>query len=160
MKLTRNPVRSAVLVGLALLVFAGLGAVATAADMNKAVDYRQNIMKSIGANAADIGLMLKGDVPFSASQVAAHAGAINALAKILPDAIPAGSAVGESKLKPEVFDHLDEFKKYATALDTESAKLVQIAQSGGDAKAVGAQVGVMGKEACGACHKAFRKPLQ
>ena len=160
MKLIHNATRSALLAGLALALFAGLGAAATAADMTKAVDYRQNIMKSIGANAADIGLMLKGEVPFSDAQVAAHATAINALAKIIPDAVPAGSDVGKTYAKPEIWTHMDEFKKYAAALETESAKLIKVAEAGGDAKAVQAQVAVMGKEACGACHKAFRKPLQ
>lgn len=160
MILTQQTIRIAGLVGAALGAFVAAGTIATAADMTKAVDYRQNVMKSIGANAADIGMMLKGDVPFSDTQVVAHATAINALAKIIPDIVPAGSDVGKSNLKPEVWQHMDEFKKYAAALETESAKLIQIAQAGGDAAAVGAQVGAMGKAACGACHKEFRKPLQ
>jgi len=38
----------------------------------------------------------------------------------------------------------------------ESAKLAKVAE-GGDMKAFGAQYKAMAKNACGACHKAFRE---
>lgn len=147
------------LAGFSVLALALGGAAATAADMAKAIQYRENVMKSNGANVADIGLMLKGEVPFSKERVVAHATAINAMAKIIPDLFPAGSDVGKTNAKPELWQHMDEVKTLASRLETESAKLIEVAKTG-DQKAVAAQVGVMGKEACGACHQKFRKPLK
>jgi cytochrome c556 len=147
--------------GLSVLAIAVGTAGAMAADMGKAIEYRQNLMKSIGGNAADITLMLKGEVPFSAEQVAAHATAINALAKIIPDAVPAGSGpeAGKTYAKPEIWQKMDDFKAHANTLVTESAKLIQVAKSG-DQAAIGKQVGVMGKEGCGGCHQTYRTPLK
>ena len=50
----------------------------------------------------------------------------------------------------------DEFKKVLMAFQAESAKLVKIAD-GGDMEAFSAQFKAMGKNACKACHKTFRK---
>ena len=150
--------RAAALAALALA--AGIAA-AGAADMAKVIDYRQNLMKTNGAQAADIGLILKGDVPFGAANIAAHAEAIHQMSKLLLGAFPQGSgpAAGKTRAKDEIWTKWEDFKKDATALETESAKLVEIAK-GGDMKAIGQQVAVMGKEACGACHQDFRAQAQ
>ncbi|HLI11196.1 MAG TPA: cytochrome c [Alphaproteobacteria bacterium] len=132
-----------------------------AADMGKVIEYRRNVMKAIGAHAADIVLILKGEVPFGASDILAHAEAINAMSKLVPALVPPGSGpeAGDTNAKPEIWQNMDKFKADAERLQTESAKLVEVAKSG-DMKAIGAQVAVLGKEACGACHKEFRKPLK
>lgn len=144
-----------------VIALAGWTAAPKAADMAKVIEYRQNVMKSLGSHAADIGLVVKGEVPFKAEHVVAHAEAINAMSKLLPDLTPkgSGSEAGKTRIKDEVWQKPDELKKYVNALQTESAKLVEIAK-GGDMSAIGAQVGVMGKQACGACHEEFRKPAQ
>ena len=149
--------RTALLAGFSALALA-VGVVASGAeDMAKIIDYRQNIMKSNGAQAADILMIIKGDVPFGATNVEAHAEVIHALSKLVLDAFPKGSgtAAGKTRAKDEIWSDWDGFKKDAMALETESAKLVEVAK-GGDMKAIADQVAVMGKDGCGACHKDFR----
>jgi len=145
---------------LALGVAAGSAAYA-AGDMAKAIEYRRNLMKAIGGHAADIGLIVKGEVPYGAPHILAHAEAINAMSKLIVEATPKGSGpeAGDTNAKDDIWQKWDDFKAAAARLDTESAKLVQVAK-GGDMKAIGAQVAAMGKNACGGCHTEFRKPLK
>jgi cytochrome c556 len=136
------------------------GAMAFAQDMGKVIEYRRNVMKSLGAHASDIGLILKGQVPFGTDHILAQAQAIQAMSKLIPDLVPAGSGTeaGETNALPAIWQEPDKFKALAGKLETESAKLVEVAK-GGDKQAIGAQMAVVGKEGCGACHKEFRKPL-
>ena len=140
--------------GLALA--AGIGT-SGAEDMAKIIDYRQNVMKTNGAQAADIGLILKGEVPFGAKNVVAHAEVIHEMSTLVLDLFPKGSgaAAGKTRAKDEIWSDWDGFTKAAKALETESAKLIEVAK-GGDMKAIAAQVAAMGKDGCGACHKEFR----
>ena len=154
-------VKTAWLAGLSTLVLAAAVTASKAEDMAKVIEYRQNIMKTNGAQAADIGMILKGEVPFGAENVVAHAEVIHTLSKLVLDAFPKGSgpAAGKTKAKDEIWTKWDDFKKDAMALETESAKLVEVAKTG-DMKAIAAQVNAMGKEACGACHEDFRSKAQ
>lgn len=139
-----------------------LGTLAAGAqDMAKAIEYRQNLMKAMGGHAADLALIVKGEVPYGTAHLVAHAEAINALSKLIVDAAPKGSgeAAGKTNAKDEIWQKWDEFKAAAARLESESAKLVQVAKSG-DTKAFGQQFAVTGKEGCGGCHKEFRKPLK
>ncbi|MFI4988407.1 MAG: c-type cytochrome, partial [Alphaproteobacteria bacterium] len=124
-------------------------------------DYRQNIMKANGVNAADIAMILKGEVPFDAKNVVAHAEAIHALSTLVAAAFPkgSGSGAGKTRAKDEIWTQWDDFTKLAMALESESAKLVEVAKTG-DMKAIAAQVGALGKNACGACHNDFRQAAQ
>lgn len=97
-------VKTAWLAGLSVLVLAADVSASGAEDMAKILDYRQNIMKTNGAQAADIGMILKGEVPFGAANVVAHAEVIHALSKLIPDAFPKGSgaAAGKTRAKDEI----------------------------------------------------------
>ena len=150
-------VRTALLAGFSAVALAAGVAASGAEDMAKIIDYRQNLMKSNGQQAADIGMILKGDVPFGAMNVVAHAEVIHALSRLVLEAFPKGSgtAAGKTRAKDEIWSDWDGFKKDAMALETESAKLVEVAK-GGDMKAIADQVAALGKNACGACHKDFR----
>ena len=132
---------------------------AYAQDMGKLIDYRRNVMKAIGAATSDIVMNLKGQVPFGAEHVAAEAEAIHALSKVVPSLFPAGSGpdAGDTNALPAIWEHMDQVKTLAGKLESESAKLAEVAKAG-DMKAIGEQMGVLGKEACGACHHDFRKP--
>jgi cytochrome c556 len=66
------------------------------------------------------------------------------------------STKGEkSAALPAVWDKAGEFKQAHERLETETAKLVQVAKTG-DEGAVKAQLGAVGK-ACGGCHESFRQ---
>jgi cytochrome c556 len=153
-------VKSVLAAGLCTTVML-LGAAAYAQDMGKVIEYRRNVMKSLGAHAADIGLILKGQVPYGTDHILAQAEAIHAMSALIPSLVPPGSGpeAGESNALPAIWQDMDKFKAIAAKLESESAKLVEVAKAG-DKQAIGAQVQVMGKEACGACHQDFRKKPQ
>ncbi len=156
----RIAVKSVLAAGLCTTVML-VGAAAYAQDMGKVIEYRRNVMKSLGAHAADIGLILKGQVPYGTDHILAQAEAIHAMSTLVPSLVPPGSGpeAGESNALPAIWQDMDKFKAIAGKLESESAKLVEVAKAG-DKQAIGAQVQVMGKEACGACHQDFRKKPQ
>jgi cytochrome c556 len=85
-----------------------------------------------------------------------HARAMADLAKVAAHVFPKGSNFGETRAKGEIWAKPGEFKKVVMTFQMESAKLAKVAE-GGDMKAFGAQYKAMAKNACGACHKAFRE---
>lgn len=157
----RRIIETACLAGAFGVALAGVALQGQAADMAKAIEYRQNVMKSIGSNVDNIVLMIKGQVPFNAQHVVVFAEDINNLSKLIPDLVPPGSGpeAGDTRAKPEIWQKMDEFKADAEKLTTESAKLIEVAK-GGDQAATFQQAVAMGKDACGGCHESFRKPKE
>jgi len=145
--------------GFSVLALAVGGAAASAQDMAKVIEYRRNLMKADGAHAADILLIMNGQVPFNGQHIVAHAEAIHAMSMLYLDIVPPGSGpeAGDTNALPSIWQNMDRWKEYTVKLQTESAKLVEVAKTG-DKKAIADQIGVIGKEACGACHQDFRKP--
>ncbi len=119
------------------------------------IKHRQAVMKAVGGHMGAMGAILKGKVKFT-GDLKTHARAMADLAVIAERVFPEGSDFGETRALPEIWDKPKEFKKVVDAFKTESAKLAKIA-GGGDVKAFGDQFKAMGKNACGACHKAFRE---
>jgi cytochrome c556 len=140
------------LAGAALLALAQGAAQADSAD--KVIAYRQLVMKSIGAHIGAIVSVVKGEVSYT-GHVAAHASAIAAAARMIPDIFPEGTAEGETRAKPEIWQDWEKFTAAAGTVQREAAKLAEVA-AGGDVAAIGAQLGALGN-GCGGCHKPFRK---
>ena len=149
LSLTAGLLGSAIVLGAATVFAAGDGATA--------IKERQAIMKSIGAH---MGGIKAGVAAGDGKAVASHAKAINALAGVAGNFFPKGSGpeAGETRALPKIWEEWDGFVKAAGVLVAESAKLASVAEGGGDAAAMGAQFGKMGKEGCGGCHKPYRKP--
>ena len=118
------------------------------------IKYRRNVMKSHAAHIGAIGGIVKGQVPYT-GHVAVHASALQGTSKLILQLFPEGSGIGETRAKPEIWQRWSEFEQAAKRLQRETAKLVQIAESG-DIKQITPQFIAVGK-ACGGCHKAFRK---
>jgi len=66
-----------------------------------------------------------------------------------------GKGWKETRLKPEFFSQQDEVKTVAMAFNKEANELAKVAE-GGDVAAIKAQFAKVG-DACGACHKKFRR---
>ena len=152
--------KNALTIGMALAlagVMAGLSASTAFAQGNAAgvIQYRQKVMGAQSGHLGGIGQILKNKLDFTA-HIPQHAQAISDLAKLLPDLFPDGTQKGKTDALPEIWQDRDDFKDKANALETEAAKLAQVARSG-DASAIGAQVKKVGK-ACGGCHKKYRQP--
>lgn len=121
------------------------------------IKYRQKVMSSIGAHIGSIGAVLKGEVSYT-GHVAAHARAMHDASLMIDDIFPKGSDVGETRAKPEIWQNWAKFEAATKTFQAASKELARIAETG-DMAAVGAQMKKVG-EACGGCHKPFRKKKQ
>ena len=139
-----------------LFAMAVFGAPVSAADdAASVISYRQKVMSAIGAHMGSIGAVLKGEVSFT-GHVAGHARSLQAMSMVAADIFPPGSGDGETRAKAEIWTKSADFEKALKAFQDASGKLVEAADSG-DMAAVGAAMGNLG-QACGGCHKPFRKP--
>ena len=127
--------------------------VEAANEPENVIKYRQNVMRAITGHIAAIAGVLKGEVTY-AEHIVAHARAMHATSMMIPDIFPAGSGVGETRAKPEIWQNWSKFETAAKTLETATGELARVAESG-DMAAIGAQLGKVG-EACGGCHKPFR----
>ena len=145
------------MIAVALGVSFGLAGQAFAADAPEdIIKYRKAVMKANGAHLGAIAAVVKGKVSFG-THVAEHARGINGMSKLVSDIFPKGTSAKESpntRALPAIWDDRPKFEAAVKALQTESAKMVKIADSG-DVGAIGAQLKNLGK-ACGGCHKPFR----
>jgi cytochrome c556 len=139
------------LIALALIV----AATAQAADGQAVFEKRADTMKQMGKPFyLSIGRVVKGTQPLGPDTVSA-AETVAGLAKGLEPALFApGSAVGATKMKPEIFTEPERVAALTAQVREAVAKLVPAAQSG-DKAALAAAYGAA-NEACLACHKAFR----
>ena len=119
------------------------------------IKYRQQVMQALGAHAAAIAAVVKGEVSF-AGNVAAHAESLAAMAKLIPGLFPSGTddRSFDTRALPKIWQDRARFTALAEETETESARLAEIAVSG-DADAIAGQFVKVAK-ACGGCHKAFR----
>jgi cytochrome c556 len=114
---------------------------------------RTATMKSIGKALRAIRVFVKAgqmkELAESSMQVAEFIDRI-------PELSPKGSAFGEkSRIKPEVWEDFDQYKKLAEKSSAAARALAKAAGSGDKDSAAGA-FRAFGKS-CGACHKPFRK---
>lgn len=155
MPITKRRLRHAILRSLATLVaLAGIDAVEAADEPANVIKYRQTIMQSHGAHLRPIVMVIKGEVSYT-GHIAAHARAAHAVSLMLDDVFPDGTDVGDTRARPEIWQDKAQFAAAVKALQTATGELVSVAESG-DLAAVGAQLKKVG-QACGGCHKPFRK---
>jgi cytochrome c556 len=119
------------------------------------VKYRQAVMKGMGSNLKEIGLIVKGEVP-RPQDLVPHATAMHDAAIMLPDLWTADTAPDKQKTdaKPEIWTDSAKFSAAITAYSDATAKLLELAKAG-DQAGVAAQYDAIGKT-CGDCHDAFR----
>jgi cytochrome c556 len=130
-----------------------------AQDAKTAISMRQSAMKGFGGHYKAISGFLKEGMG-SAEDVAKRAGEMSATAKMLPSYFPAKSGmdmVTDPKTRADamIWTDMAKFESFAALLAAEADKLATVAKTG-DKEAIQAQLGVIGKNACGACHGTFR----
>ena len=125
--------------------------VVSAAQFDKVIEARQQLMKDIGGTSKAMR---------SAADAAAVAASADKLAelfaKINADSFPEGSAEG-SRSKPEIWEQWDKFAGAAKNAADLANSIATKARAGEDTAAL---VKGFGKSACGSCHRPFRKPKQ
>lgn len=119
-----------------------------------AIKYRKGVYAVMGWNFGPMAAMAKGDRPYDAAAFARHADIVAYLSKLPLEGFVPGSESGETKAKPEIWLDMDDFKAKLEKMQTEAAKLADVAK-GGDFNAAKAQLGETGK-ACKACHDKYR----
>ncbi len=131
-----------------IFLMTGAGA-AWAQQFDKVIAERQELMKGIGG--ASKALRSAAD----AAAVAASADKlVAAFAKINADTFPKGSADG-SRSKPEIWEQWDDFTKAAKNAVTLAQAIATKARAGENTAEL---VKAFGRNACGSCHRPFRKP--
>ena len=116
---------------------------------------RRALMKANGDEAKMGGAMVKGEAPFDLAKARKMFATFQDASAKAPALFPDNSKTGgDTAAKPEIWENMDDFKAKAEKMQAETAKLLQVAQTG-DATALKAQVGETGK-ACKACHDNYR----
>ena len=134
---------------LAAAVFTFGLSTAHAADKD-VTDYRQNLMKSLGAHAAGLGAIAQNKVPYG-DNLAYHADAIAAAADAAQLAfeqnLPGGTAAAN------IWEDWEDFSARFEALANSAREVAAAARSGGMAEA-GPKMG--GLFTCKSCHDIYR----
>lgn len=136
--------------GSGLIVAALLAAPAVAAENKDVIDYRINIMKTLGEQAAAIGKIAQGKVD-SADNLVIHLDTIAlniaAAKKAFEPKVVGGTA------KPEIWDNWKDFMDRFSAIEA-AAKDVSAAAKAGGMDAAKPKLG--GLFTCKACHDMYR----
>lgn len=139
--------------------FSGMSG-AVAQTPSPEVTARQNFMKTNNqATQRALTPIARGEQPWN-QQVATQQAEIMATgAPNIPNMFPAGTGPdkGVTNALPAIWANFPDFQAKAKTFADESAKLLQLARANDEAgfKAQFPKVG----QACGACHQAYRKPL-
>ena len=119
-----------------------------------AIKYRKSVMGVMSWQFQPLGAMVKGERPFDKDVFVKNAAYLEVLGKMPLEGFVAGSDKGETKAKPEIWTEMDKFKGGMDKLQTETAKLAQVAKTG-DMNLIKAQFGETAKS-CKACHDNFK----
>ena len=144
---------------IAMALSVGVGVAYDAAPQERKpedqIRMRKGALTVMSWNFGVIGAMVKGQRPYDQAEATKRAEAV-AFASHLPwEAFGPGTDTGDTRALPAVWQQGDKFKAGQERLQSETAKLVQAAQSG-DAGQLKSQFGATAK-ACSACHDDFRK---
>ncbi len=115
---------------------------------------RQRLMKSVGANWADIQAKAKAG---NIEGVAVNAEVLALYSQQITSLFPAGSGTEKSKAKPEVWQKWPEFEAAAKNLGTQAEKLRDAARAKNE-QLTQDLVKDFGRQGCGTCHTPFRQP--
>jgi len=117
-------------------------------------EKRQMAMEEVGKNMGIVAKMAKGETEFDGSAAQTAFTDMKAAIEGWTDLFPEGSETGaETEASPKIFSDRAGFE--AKFSDFEAALVQASASAPADAAALGAMVGMVGKN-CGACHKDYR----
>ncbi len=139
--------------GLAFAAALTLPAIVRASEPDDVIEYRKNIMKTLGAQAAALNATLQGKAPAESFTLHAQVLAIAASEALI--AFTPKVEGGDSK--PEVWAKWDDFSKKMKEFAANTADLAKTAEAGG---AAAAQPKMQGALTCKGCHDTYRQPLK
>ncbi|MGH8676966.1 MAG: c-type cytochrome [Burkholderiales bacterium] len=127
---------------------------AAAQKPEDSIKYRRGVMAVIGWNFGSMAAMAKGQKPYDAQTFARNGEIVSFMSKLPLEGFTPGSETGDTKAKPEIWLEMDDFKSKLEKMQSEVAKLAEVAK-GGNFDASKGQLGEAGK-ACKSCHDKFR----
>jgi len=120
-----------------------------------AIEYRKALMQVMGMNFMPVGEMLQGHAPYNAAEAAKRAGRVAFIARMLDEAFPEVSRVGNTNAKPEIWTDRADFNKHVQALvDGTAALAAQLQKNPADAAGFKKAAGAAG-QACKDCHDKY-----
>ena len=129
--------------------------VASAGELERALEYRQGVMNVYSWNMKAMGDMMKGKKPYDADAFARHASDLAAAASLeLLAGFPPESDSGETDARADIWFDFEDFTQKLEDLRSASQNLSQVAASG-DREAMGKALGQTGKS-CKACHDSYK----
>ena len=145
------PVFSTLTVLFLLLVVPSLSAQDQAGAI---IAYRKSVMKAIGGHTGALISIVKGGLKEYQDNLLHHTRSIHEASKNVTRMFPQGTDSGKTRAKPEIWNEWKEFEKSAAGMERESAKLVELAESGKFSE-FAKSVSALGRT-CKGCHKRFR----
>lgn len=140
-------------IGMATSILMG-SQLASATDVEDAIEYRQGVFKTIKWNFGPMAGMVKGKIDFDAAEFSRRADLVAVLAKMPGEGFIDGSDMGDTDAKPEIWENKDKFDSGMDALAKNAAALADAAKSG-DMNIIKPAFGELGKT-CKGCHDNFR----
>src|SRR5512140_3368931 len=119
-------------IAIALLGFAGIVSLSAQAQVKPedAIKLRQSAMKLISYNLGSIGAMVNDKKPYNKDEAIRNATRVEVLAAQPFEFFIAGTDKGETKARPEIWKDEAKFKAAAEKMQSEVAKLAQVAKAG------------------------------
>lgn len=125
----------------------------------EAVEARKGLMLQMATDLGKMGAMAKGEAPYDAAIATKAAANVAAVASVISmDQFPAGSEVDktpDSFALPEIWTNEADFVTRIATLNQAAVAMQSVA--GTDVEALKGGMATLG-EACGGCHKVYRKP--
>jgi len=120
------------------------------ADGQDNIDYRQQIMKQLDAEATALGMIVSGQVPPDALSLQSRALASSAKSalKAFEPKVPGGEA------KPEVWAKWDDFSKRMQTFAQKSEEMAKVSETGNVQKVTELMIDAL---PCKACHDVYRQ---
>ena len=137
---------------LAVTALCRLGATAVVSAESQA-DNREATMKKVGRSMGGLAAIAKGEKDYDADVVKTSLTTIKESITVFPTYFPEGSEKDSEEASPKIWENKADFEAKAAKLAADADAL--LAQLPADKAAVGAAVGVLGKD-CAACHESYR----
>lgn len=138
------------------LAIGGATTALAADEPDKILQYRQNLMKSVGANISNIAMVAKGEVTYIGN-VAANAHAIrdglNAAGPLFPEGT--GKEAGKTRALDSIWQDNAKFVEALKAAQA-AAEQMAVAAETNELGQIQQALGALGKT-CGGCHDNFRE---
>ncbi len=141
-----KPLRAILLVA----ALAGPSLAAADADDVDIIEYRQNIMKGLGAQSAILGQIVSGLAP--SDQLMAHLDAMAILASTAAKSFEPNVEGGDSKL--EVWSNWPDFSKRMNEFAQKTAEAAKMAHAKGPEAGLTTMLNAMN---CKSCHEIYRE---